>query len=41
MGIFKESEKSYPKGSGYIKSVQLNPISGLDTEECTQINELD
>lgn len=40
MGIIPESEKSYPKGSGYIKAVFLNPVSNLNVEENTQINEL-
>lgn len=42
MKIIPEEDKSYPNedSGSYIKSVQFNPVSNLDVEECTQINEL-
>lgn len=33
---------SYPtRGEVFVKSVQINPVSGLSVEENTQINKLD
>ena len=41
MGIIKDKDKDWPTSAVFIKSVQFNPVSNLNVEDCTQINELD